>query len=117
VRAAARPAALALLTLLGTGACTGSRADVSVAMTGERRFEPTTVAVPVGGTVTWENTGVTAHTVTAIGEDRTTPTGAFDSGAVVGTGTFSHTFDEAGAFTYTCTIHGGEMVGLVEVGS
>jgi plastocyanin len=117
VRAAARPAALALLSVLGATACTGSRADVSVAMTGERRFEPTTVEIPVGGTVSWQNTGVTAHTATAVGEDRTTPTGTFDSGDVVGTGTFSHTFDEPGAFTYTCTIHGGEMVGLVEVGS
>lgn len=119
MRAGTRPPAtvLALLVTFAATACTSSGEDAaSVSMTGDLRFEPTTVQIPVGGTVTWQNTGVTGHDVTAIGEDRA-PTGAFDSGDVVGTGTFSHTFEEVGAFPYTCTIHGGEMIGLVEVGS
>lgn len=113
-----RPTALALLlaVLAGAGCEASGASAASVAMTGERRFVPATVAVPVGGSVTWQNTGVTVHTATAIGEDRQ-PTGAFDSGEVVGTGTYTQSFDEAGVFTYTCAIHGGEMVGLVEVGS
>lgn len=96
-------------------ACTSSGADrAAVAMTGDLRFEPTTVELPVGGTVTWQNTGVTRHTATAVSEQREA-TGEFDSGAVAGTGSFSHTFDEAGSYRYTCTIHGGEMIGLIEV--
>ena len=115
MRRGTRVAVLATLTL-ATGACASSGADdAAVAMTGDARFEPAGVVIPVGGTVAWHNDGVTRHTVTAIGEGRD-PTGAFDSGVVDGTGTFQHTFDEAGAYTYTCTIHGGEMVGVVTVG-
>jgi plastocyanin len=96
-------------------ACASSGAQhAAVAMTGDLRFEPTSVRIPVGGTVTWENTGVTQHTATAVDGQRS-PTGEFDSGVVVGTGTFSHTFEERGAVTYACTIHGGEMVGVVAV--
>lgn len=103
-------------TTLSVTACAASGArDAAVAMTGDQRFEPTTVEIPVGGTVTWQNSGVTQHTATAV-DDQRDPTGEFDSGVVVGTGTFSHTFDEVGVFTYTCAIHGGEMVGTVEVG-
>lgn len=101
---------------LALGACASSGADdAAVAMTGQLRFEPATVAIPVGGTVAWHNDGVTRHTVTAIGEDRE-PTAEFDSGVIEGTGTFGYTFDQAGAYSYTCTIHGGEMVGVVTVG-
>ena len=101
---------------LAAGACASSgAADAAVTMTGAARFEPAGVTIPVGGTVVWHNDGVTRHTVTAIDEARA-PTGAFDSGVVEGTGTFELTFDEPGAYTYTCTIHGGEMVGVVSVG-
>ncbi|MFA9443918.1 plastocyanin/azurin family copper-binding protein [Egicoccus sp. AB-alg6-2] len=102
------------LTVAASACAARGADDASVAMTAALRFEPAAVEIPVGGRVIWQNTGVTQHTATAIGTDRE-PTGAFDSGVVVGTGTYAHTFDEAGTFTYTCTIHGSEMVGLVTV--
>lgn len=108
-------AALVLPLAVALSSCAARGADAaSVQMTGERRFEPATVEIPVGGTVTWHNDGVTRHTVTAIDGDRE-PSGVFDSGPVVGTGSFAHTFAEAGAVAYRCTIHGGEMVGVVTV--
>jgi plastocyanin len=61
-------------------------------------FNPGTLSVKAGSSVTWTNTGGTAHTVTA--DD-----GSFDSGTVNPSATFSHTFASAGTFTYHCAIH------------
>jgi plastocyanin len=61
-------------------------------------FNPTTITVTVGTTVTWTNKDGVAHTVTS-------NTGAFDSGSVNPNGTYSHMFSLAGTFPYKCTIH------------
>lgn len=59
-------------------------------------YDPETITVPRGTTVTWTNNDPTAHTVTGNG---------FDSGSI-GTGeTYSHTFNDAGTFAYGCTFH------------
>jgi plastocyanin len=111
-------AASAFVAVAALPACTSDGADdANVRMTGTLRFEPTVVEIPVGGTVTWHNDGTYAHTATAVDEDRS-PSGEFDSGEVVGTGTFEHTFAEAGEYLYQCQFHGRqEMVGVVVVGS
>ncbi len=62
-------------------------------------FTPTTVTIKVGDTVTWTNNGPSTHTVTA--DD-----GSFASGNLNQGGTFSHTFQTAGTFTYHCSING-----------
>ena len=69
-------------------------------------FNPDTIRVKVGTTVTWTNTGVT-HTVTA---DK----GLFDSGALKSGEAFSFTFAKGGTFTYHCAIH-SSMRGTVTV--
>jgi plastocyanin len=61
-------------------------------------FNPATLSVKVGDSVTWTNDDTTAHTVTA--DDK-----SFDSGNVAQGATFKHTFDAAGTFSYHCTIH------------
>jgi plastocyanin len=61
-------------------------------------FQPASISVVVGSTVTWTNNDTTGHTVSA--DD-----GSFDSGTVAPGATFSHTFDTAGTFTYHCNIH------------
>jgi plastocyanin len=107
-----------LLVAAASAGCTSAGADDAVVqMTGQLRFEPTTIEIPVGGTVTWHNDGTYTHTATSIEEDRS-PSGEFDSGEVVGTGSFAHTFTEAGEYLYQCQLHGmQEMIGLVVVGS
>ena len=71
-------------------------------------YSPNPVNVAVGPTVHWMNNDSTAHTSTADG-------GAWSSGTVNGGGgTFDHTFQSAGTFTYHCTIH-PNMVGTVVV--
>lgn len=61
-------------------------------------FNPASLTVKVGDTVTWTNSSSTPHTVTADG-------GAFDSGTVAGGAAFQRTFSAAGTFTYHCSIH------------
>ncbi len=61
-------------------------------------FEPATITVPVGATVTWYNRDSVLHTVTA-GDD------LFDSSRLPTNGTFTYTFAQAGTFEYYCAIH------------
>lgn len=70
-------------------------------------FQPATLEVPVGTTVTWTNQGTAPHTVTA--DD-----GSFDSGTLQPGGTFSMTFDTPGTFIYHCEIH-PNMMGTIVV--
>src|SRR4051794_11680069 len=70
-------------------------------------FEPGTLTVPVGATVTWTNTGSRPHTVTA--DD-----GSFDSGRLDPGEQFSQTFDQPGTFTYHCGFH-PDMQGSIVV--
>jgi plastocyanin len=61
----------------------------------------------MGTTVTWTNDDGVNHTVTS-------DQGAFDSGPLATGQTFSQTFNQAGTFTYHCTIH-PSMQGTVVV--
>jgi plastocyanin len=78
--------------------------DVSVV---DFAFDPGTITVPVGATVTWTNTGSRPHTVTA--DD-----GSFDSGRLDPGEQFSQTFDQPGTFTYHCGFH-PDMQGSIVV--
>jgi plastocyanin len=62
-------------------------------------YDPNTVTVGVGTTVTWTNTGAVAHTVTS--DDGA----SFDSGSLDPQATFSFTSDTPGTFIYHCTFH------------
>jgi plastocyanin len=70
-------------------------------------FEPGTLTVPAGATVTWTNAGSRPHTVTA--DD-----GSFDSGRLDPGEQFSQTFDQPGTFAYHCGFH-PEMQGSIVV--
>ena len=61
-------------------------------------FNPSTLTVKAGTTVTWTNSDSVAHTVTSDG-------GAFDSGNLAPDQTFSHTFNTAGTYAYHCNPH------------
>jgi LPXTG-motif cell wall-anchored protein len=70
-------------------------------------FQPGAVTVNVGDTVTWVNDGPTPHSATS-------NDGAFDTGIMDAGQSGSHTFDEAGTFSYICTPH-PNMTGTVTV--
>jgi plastocyanin len=70
-------------------------------------FQPASVTVPVGATVTWTNTGMAPHTSTS-------SAGGWDSGRLNSGQSFSFAFSRAGTFSYICTIH-PQMMGTVVV--
>jgi plastocyanin len=68
-------------------------------------FEPGSLTVETGATVTWVWEGRAPHNVVG---------GEFKS-SDLSAGNFRHTFEEPGTFAYQCTIHPG-MEGSVVVG-
>lgn len=70
-------------------------------------FDPETVTIDVGDTVTWTNEDDVAHTVTADDD-------SFDSGALSPGNSETVTFATAGTYAYHCTIH-SSMTGTVVV--
>jgi plastocyanin len=72
------------------------------------KFNPTTVTVKAGETVTWTNDDSVGHDVTGPG---------FKSGAAGGLAqgaTFQHKFPKKGTYAYVCSVHPG-MKGTVKV--
>lgn len=63
--------------------------------------------VAVGGTVTWRNDDPVAHNTTSDDD-------LWSSGTMQNGDSFKHTFDEAGSFPYSCTLHAG-MTGTIVV--
>lgn len=77
------------------------------------RFQPATLAVPVGTTVTWVNEDDIDHTATAGTPDA--PDDAFDVDLAEQGAQGAHTFDEAGTYAYFCQVH-TSMTGEIVVG-
>jgi plastocyanin len=80
-------------------------AAVTMTQGADFAFSPATLTVPLGTTVRWTNATSAPHTVTAAG---------FDSGTIPSGGTYSHTFTQAGAFSYHCAFH-PNMTGTIIV--
>jgi nitrite reductase (NO-forming) len=91
-----------------TASASGNEIDIapgSSAPSNAKFYEPPTLTVPVGTTVTWKNSDSTLHTVTS-GSAETGVSGTeFDSSYMAGGKTFQHTFSSAGTFDYYCTLH------------
>ena len=71
------------------------------------RYEPSSLSISAGTTVTWVNNGSTSITVTS-------PDGLFDSESVSAGGSFSYTFDTPGTFRYFCVPY-PHMKGVITV--
>ena len=116
-------ASLALFAIVAVTPVLAATGAVSIV---NRTFEPATIEIAEGDTVTWTVT-------TANGEPHTVTSAAGDGGVAQGAvfnsqtddpdltklkeegGTFSFTFEEAGTYAYLCTVHATEMTGTVEV--
>jgi len=73
-------------------------------------FNPQTITVKVGSTITWTDKDSIGHTVTSL----TGPT-SFNSGILSAPGgTFKFTFTKAGTYTYHCMVH-PSMTGTITV--
>lgn len=88
---------------------TGSK-TASVKTSDALKFDPDSVTVSIGGTVTWTNSGTIAHTVVS---DETG--GPIKSSTLNKDDSYSATFDTAGTYHYHCSIHGPAMKGTVTV--
>jgi LPXTG-motif cell wall-anchored protein len=78
---------------------TAARAAASGSVTiADFQFTPAQITIDQGDTVTWTNSGPSAHSATA-------PDGSFDTGILPSGQSGSHTFNEAGTFSYICTPH------------
>jgi len=71
------------------------------------QFTPAQITINQGDTVTWINNGPTPHSATA-------PDGSFDTGIFPAGQSRSHTFNDAGTFSYICTPH-PQMNGTIVV--
>lgn len=61
-------------------------------------YSPEPITVRVGDTISWVNTGVAPHSVTAYD-------GSFDSGIMLSGAAWSMTASTPGTFAYYCTLH------------
>ncbi|NPV70069.1 MAG: cupredoxin family copper-binding protein [Firmicutes bacterium] len=74
----------------------GSTPDKNVVIIEKSKFQPATLTIHKGETVTWVNEDQAPHTATGKG---------FNSGNLAKGGVFKHTFTESGTFDYICTYH------------
>jgi plastocyanin len=101
-------ASLALVFVAGCGGSETSEpvATTEVAMATSYRFDPKTIEVEAGQSVTWTNEDNFTHTVQVDGqEDRKVERGE----------SVSIAFDEPGTYHYVCTLHSQDMDGEVIV--
>jgi plastocyanin len=105
------PAAVMLVATVVATSCggTGSSEPVAttkVSMAKSYRFDPSTIKVKAGDTVTWTNNDNFTHTVKVDGQDDH-KVGRGDSVSI--------TFDKPGRYHYVCTLHSNDMEGTVIV--
>ncbi len=112
--------AFAAVVVLMAGACSDSEspstsvdiggagpiaADPTVTL-GSKTFDPRTITVRVGTTVTWRwPDGTVGHDVTGDG---------FKS-PIQTQGTFEHRFVSSGTYTYICTLHPGMVAKVIAI--
>ena len=91
----------------GTETAAGPVATTEVAMVKSYRFDPETIEIEAGETVTWTNDDNFTHSVQVDGqEDHRVEPGE----------SVSITFDTPGTFHYVCRLHSRDMEGEVVVG-
>jgi plastocyanin len=110
------PGAVLAASALVAGPALANTADVSIVGTS---FQPATITIAVGDTVTWTTTQSIGqpHSVTS-GKPGDADSGkVFDSGiGLQDNGTsFQFTFNTAGTFAYYCQVHPTQMTGEVVV--
>ncbi len=103
-----KAAVLAVLALLQAGmGLTAPAAETDRIVVSDFMFQPTTLIIKAGSTVTWVNMDDEPHTIVSA-------TGLFRSGALDTKDTFSFKFDEPGTYLFVCSIH-PRMTGTIVV--
>jgi len=102
----AEPANVPPVSAPSTQPAVSQSSEMSIKINGFK-FDPADTTIKVGTTVTWTNQDASAHTVTA--DDGSWSSDSLNQGA-----TYSRTFDQAGNYSYQCSIH-PSMVGTIVV--
>lgn len=68
-------------------------------------YDPSPVTIKPGTSVTWTNNDSTLHTVSSGLPEQGAVGTLFDSSLIAPGKTFTHAFDKAGSFDYSCTLH------------
>jgi plastocyanin len=100
-------------TAPGAASQPAGAAVVTITLTDEFTFQPTSATVPVGGTVRWLNKSGDTHTVSndpksaSDPKNVSTPAGAttFNSDQIRPGGSFEHRFTVPGTYKYVCEPH------------
>jgi len=82
-------------------------ANAAVAATGTNTFDPRSVTILTGDSVTWTTTGGVRHTVTS-----SSPNWTKDDSIPLVSRSTSFTFDKAGIYSYYCKTHGTPTTGM-----
>ena len=104
--------AVALMLVASAVVAAPAHAASQNASIGDFFYRADRVRIEPGDSVTWTNRGQVLHTVTT---SRGAPQ-RFDSGFVDSGQTFTRVFAMAGTYDYVCTLHPGQMAGVVQVG-
>ncbi len=114
---------VAAVGMLGGGTALtgcGGPAQPTISMDDDMQFNPASLTVKIGETVTWRNTSTgMVHTATGDPEEVVDPTNVllpagavpWDSGPIPGGASWNHTFDVPGEYRYCCVPH--ELAGMV----
>lgn len=113
-------AAIGALVLI---ACAAPAQPQAVIITDGARFAPAALSVRAGDRLVWRNRSPDRHSIVVEPvSDKTTPSlsavsvEALRSGDLYHNEQWSHTFERAGSYRFTCTLHEGEaMVGVLTV--
>lgn len=102
---------LAILGIMGVVAVSGCTSQTTTSANTvtiqNMAFNPATLNVQVGTTVTWTNKDSATHRVVS-------DTGLFNSGDLTTGMSYNYTFNQTGSFSYHCSIH-PSMTGTVVV--
>src|SRR5580704_8722335 len=105
--APAAPPSMSSLMHLDHAADLRAPADMDTIVLKNFHFAPTSLTVPAGTTVTWENQDGEPHTVVSMD-------GLFRSGGLDQNDVFTFTFDTPGTYRFLCSIH-PQMMGTIVV--
>lgn len=101
-------AVLGIMAVVAVSGCTSNTSSGGNTVTMQNlAFNPATLNVQVGTTVTWINKDSATHQVVS-------DTGLFDSGNLTNGMSYNYTFNQTGSYPYHCAVH-PSMTGTIVV--
>lgn len=97
---------LVVLGIVAVSGCTSNTSSGNTVTIQNMAFNPSTLNIQVGTTVTWINKDSVTHRVTS-------DTGVFDSGDLTTGMSYNYTFNQTGTFPYHCSIHPSMTASIV----